>query len=329
MIGKRQYVFDPEGEYIELIRALKGEVFSFQKQACNFINIMQIFEIDVISYREGTFSKKVLEVKELLIKVCHIDEQEKKEQIQYAILKAYEQKGINEDIKSYYKIRDESNIYIDQVIKSSTEFPILSDILEYISDENLKSILHQNIQERLYFFSNNTNINLKNRMIGFHTNMFEKEANYITQFILLKISDYLKYSCKLGPTIIYIDEIWRYINCSIDYNMSDLIFMLFKTIRKNGGSIVAITQDISDFFSYHNGSYGKSILNNSCFKMFFRMDYFNSEVLKKIAILNETNIEKVLKLDKGECIIHFKNNITTLQIKASQYEEDLMKGVEK
>ena len=68
MIGKRQYVFDPEGEYIELIRALKGEVFSFQKKDSNFINIMQIFEIDVTSYHQGTFSKKVLEIKELLIK---------------------------------------------------------------------------------------------------------------------------------------------------------------------------------------------------------------------------------------------------------------------
>jgi len=47
MIGKRQYVFDPEGEYIELIRALKGEVFSFQKKDSNFINIIIPLQINI------------------------------------------------------------------------------------------------------------------------------------------------------------------------------------------------------------------------------------------------------------------------------------------
>ncbi len=47
------------------------------------------------------------------------------------------------------------------------------------------------------------------------------------------------------------------------------IYKIFKTIRKYGGSSVAITQDISDIFSLENGIYGKSILNNSSIKTFF------------------------------------------------------------
>jgi len=37
-----------------------------------------------------------------------------------------------------------------------------------------------------------------------------------------------------------------------------LCLKIFKTIRKYGGSGVAITQDVSDLFSLEDGAYGKS-----------------------------------------------------------------------
>ena len=65
---------------------------------------------------------------------------------------------------------------------------------------------------------------------------------------------------------IYLDEIWRLIGVTSNMNVASFIYKIFKTIRKYGGSAVAITQDISDLFSLENGIYGKSILNNSSIK---------------------------------------------------------------
>ena len=48
-----------------------------------------------------------------------------------------------------------------------------------------------------------------------------------------------------------------------------------------GGSAVAITQDISDLFSLENGTYGKSILNNSEIKTFF---YLEEENIKNLTV---------------------------------------------
>ena len=62
---------------------------------------------------------------------------------------------------------------------------------------------------------------------------------------------------------IYLDEIWRLIGVTSNKEVASFIYKIFKTIRKYGGSAVAITQDISDLFSLENGIYGKSILNNS------------------------------------------------------------------
>jgi type IV secretory pathway VirB4 component len=58
--------------------------------------------------------------------------------------------------------------------------------------------------------------------------------------------------------------------------------MLYKTIRKLNAAIVTITQDISDFFSKDMGIYGKSIFNNSFIKMFFKVEYSDSEILQKM-----------------------------------------------
>ena len=71
---------------------------------------------------------------------------------------------------------------------------------------------------------------------------------------------------------IYLDEVWRLIGVTSNKDVASFVYNIFKTIRKYGGSAVAITQDISDLFSLENGAYGKSILNNSSIKSFFSLE---------------------------------------------------------
>ena len=73
---------------------------------------------------------------------------------------------------------------------------------------------------------------------------------------------------------IYLDEIWRLIGVTSNKEVASFIYKIFKTIRKFGGSSIAITQDISDLFSLENGVYGKSIINNSSNKVFFSLEDF-------------------------------------------------------
>ena len=319
MNSKIQYIFDPEGEYVEFIKKIKGEVFSFSEKDETCINIMQIFEKDIKIYGKDTLKFKVEELVNLLKEVLKISDKEKINNLRNAIINAYKSRGITFDIKTLYKNSDKDSIYIDNVIKDTYDFPVISDILEYGTFDNLK----ENIKSRFKCFSNHTNIDLESKLIVFNT---IKQDNLLIKYILEKISLYLKYNLSNKKTIIYIDEIWRYINNSRDINISDVIFMLFKTIRKNNASIVTITQDITDFFSFEDGNYGKSILNNCCFKMFFKLDYLSSEILKKLGIMNGIEMKELLKLDKGETIISFKNNVTTLNISASNYEIDLIEG---
>ena len=86
---------------------------------------------------------------------------------------------------------------------------------------------------------------------------------------------------------IYLDEIWRLIGITSNKEVASFVFKIFKTIRKYGGSGVAITQDVSDLFSLEDGVYGKAILNNSSIKSFFSLEEENIKLLSQYTNLSE------------------------------------------
>ena len=108
--------------------------------------------------------------------------------------------------------------------------------------------------------------------------------------------DKIKINRKIKKAI-YLDEIWRLIGVTSNKDVAKFIYKIFKTIRKYGGSSVAITQDISDLFSLDNGTYGKSILNNSSIKTFFSLEEENIKLLSQYSniIRKRKNRNKIFK----------------------------------
>ena len=123
---------------------------------------------------------------------------------------------------------------------------------------------------------------------------------------------------------IYLDEIWRLIGVTSNKNVAAFIYKIFKTIRKYGGSAVAITQDISDIFSLENGTYGKSILNNSSIKTFFSLEEENINVLEKYVSLSEKEKIEIKSLKRGECLMFVENNHILAKIEADEIEKEII-----
>lgn len=123
---------------------------------------------------------------------------------------------------------------------------------------------------------------------------------------------------------IYLDEIWRLIGVTSNMNVASFIYKIFKTIRKYGGSAVAITQDISDLFSLENGIYGKSILNNSSIKTFFSLEEENIKILSEYANLSEKERVEIKSLKRGECLMFVGENHILTKIEASEFEKKMI-----
>ena len=123
---------------------------------------------------------------------------------------------------------------------------------------------------------------------------------------------------------IYLDEIWRLIGVTSNKDVASFIYKIFKTIRKYGGSSVAITQDISDIFSLENGIYGKSILNNSSIKTFFALEEENIKILSEYSNLSEKEKIEIKSLKKGECLMFVADNHILAKIEATEEEKFIL-----
>ena len=128
---------------------------------------------------------------------------------------------------------------------------------------------------------------------------------------------------------IYLDEIWRLIGVTSNKYVASFIYKIFKTIRKYGGSGVAITQDISDLFSLENGTYGKSILNNSDIKTFFSLEEENIKILSENVNLSEKEKIEIKSLKRGEALMLVGDDHILVKIESSEKEKELIEKKEK
>ena len=126
---------------------------------------------------------------------------------------------------------------------------------------------------------------------------------------------------------IYLDEIWRLIGVTSNKEVASFIYKIFKTIRKYGGSSVAITQDISDLFSLENGIYGKSILNNSSIKSFFSLEEDNIKILSENINLTEKEKIEIKFLKRGESLMFIGDDHILAKIECSEKEKNIVEGV--
>ena len=125
---------------------------------------------------------------------------------------------------------------------------------------------------------------------------------------------------------IYLDEIWRLIGVTSNKEVASFIYKIFKTIRKYGGSGVAITQDISDLFSLENGIYGKSILSNSSIKSFFLLEEDNIKILSESVNLSEKEKIEIKSLKRGECLMFIGDNHVLAKVECSEKEKKILEG---
>lgn len=326
LCSKYQLIFDPEAEYQNLISNLKGVYFS--NKLNNHINLLEIDKEEIDLWDKNFFTNKVEQVLNFICSLLNVDKESEIKCLKTAIIDAYKSKNITEDVSSVYKNNNNSVIYFENVIIDSYTFPTLQDVYNNIKLVGLKKSFKENILEKIKFICSHTNIDKECKLFGVDLSDFKTSMSaIIIRYFINKEIEKLKFR-KINNkfSLIYIDEVWKYINKNLENNISDVIFSLYKTIRKQGASIVLITQDISDLFMGENLDYAKSILNNSQFKLFFKLEYTDIEALKNISSIDKEDIVNISKLEKGNVYLMFNSNKVQIKIDASDYEIDLIKG---
>lgn len=314
--GIEQYVIDPDREYTNLAKSLNGTIIKLGPSSNTYINIMDIredsLEDDQVGYLKTKLNKLIVFFT-LIFK--NIDEKEKAI-LEQSIIKTYKQKGITFDDKSLIK----KGRFIE-----NNEMPILEDLYNNL-EGNLKIKLTPFIKGSLNFFNNHTNVKLNNKLIIADIYELGDENIKYGMYIFIDLFwDKIKKNRKIKKSI-YLDEIWQLIGVTSNKEVAGFIYKIFKTIRKYGGSAVAITQDISDLFGLENGIYGKSIINNSEIKCFFNLEEENLNILEKNTDLSVKEKIEIKSLKRGESIMFVGKEHILTKIECSDYEKGILGG---
>lgn len=252
----------------------------------------------------------------------------------------YEEALLEEDIRDTYK---EYGLTFES--KSLPDiFPTLSD-LEMIMKKKIedkdKSKKARDTRENILaslnpyingayskIFNGQTNWNYRHHTI-FDISMVSDTVKKPLYEILLKDSwQFFKKDGIINPPKkrIYIDEAHEFADPANPQTLGFLSTKLIKQGRKYGVSVVTATQNLPDFLSIKR--YGQAILDNSFFKIFFRVGETDLPEVKKLYHFSKSEL-KVLsstnkKGNKGRGIFCLGSRRVEIQTRASKFELEII-----
>ena len=324
-----QYIIDPDREYGSLCNAFEGTMIKIGPNSETYINIFDIRQESIEDNENGYLANKIGKLIGFFNLIFGNLDEEEKAILEEKIIELYALKGITFEDETLYK-KDEKKISIKPIFKDTYDMPILEDFYELLGKtENTKKFqikLIPFVKGSLKFFNHYTNIQLDNLLIVADIyELGEDNLKYGMYLFTDLFWDKIKKDRNQRKAI-YLDEIWRLIGVTSNKEVASFIYKIFKTIRKYGGSSVAITQDISDLFSLEEGTYGKSILNNSEIKTFFALEEENIKVLEKYTNLSEKEKIELKSLKRGECLMFIGNEHILTKIEAADFEKEIIQG---
>lgn len=241
-----------------------------------------------------------------------------------AILKTYSLKGITKDnsslIDTTKTVVDEQGNPVSNVVYK--EMPILEDLYNVLSQqkgtERLANILLRFVTGSASAFNGQTNVDLSNKYIIFDLNDLSDELKPLGMFVALEfIMDTVRQD-KTQKKVVAIDEAWMLLNKNP--LAAEFVVTVFKTIRGMGGSGIAATQDIEDFFALEGGKYGKAVLNNSRIKMILRLDDDEAKIVQEHFNLTHNELKTITNFSRGQVLVKANENTFTVNIKDSRKE---------
>ncbi len=329
LLGISQYIIDPEREYNNLCEKLKGTQIKIGPNSNTYINILEIRQESLEDGESGYLATKIGKLIGFFNLIFGELNEEDKALIEEKLIKTYKNKNINFDDNSLYK-EIKKNKKVKREFKGQNEMPILGDLYKLLGeDKKTKKFeikLIPFVKGSMKFFNHHSNIKFNNDLIVADIyDLGEDNLKYGMYLFTDIFWDKIKEN-RNQKKAIYLDEIWRLIGVTSNKDVASFIYKIFKTIRKYSGSSVAITQDISDVFSLENGTYGKSILNNSSIKTFFALEEENIKILSEFANLSEKEKIEIKSLKRGECLMFVGEDHILTKIESSKLEQEIIEG---
>lgn len=318
-------------EFRRACNRIGGSFISLAPGSPHSINIMEIRHtitpemqlIDEVDYSESE-SLLARKIQQLMIffSLLMPDITYEEEQIlDETLIRTYADFGITHDNNSLYE-----DITVSP--PKMKKMPILGDLQERLKDNNaayrIGVILSRFVSGSAQSFNRQTNVDLTNKYIVLDLSELKGKLLPVGMMIAL---DYVWDNIKADRTkkkAIFIDEIWQLVGASSNKMAADFCLTIFKTIRGFGGAAISATQDLSDFFGLEEGKYGRAIINNSQNKIILNLEPDEAKYVQDVLKLTKTEMQAVMRFERGEALVCANNNKIPVVIKASETEKSMI-----
>lgn len=200
--------------------------------------------------------------------------------------------------------------------------PLLSDLHSILKNMQGGSSLASRLERFTTgsysgLFNQQTNVELKNKLVTFSIRDLEEELRPIAMYIVLHYIWNIIRS-ELKKRILVVDEAWVMMRHD---DAASFLFGIAKRCRKYYLGLTTITQDVADFM---NSPYGKPIVSNSSMQILLRQSPATIDVIQKT--FNLTDQEKYLLLEGsvGEGIFFAGLQHAAIKVVASYTEDQII-----
>lgn len=301
------FIIDAEDEYSYICKNLKGKVINCGgSQTGNILNPLQIR----ISKDTGEDLNAIALHLQFLHTFFEILFPSLKD-IEFSILDL-----VLEELYMKFNINQDTEI---SKLKN-TEFPILEDLYYLIENKNkqnkkleyekLLSLLRPiSVGQAKSIWNGYTNIELDTRLTVFNTkNIQEFQVQYkrAQYYNIMSFAWEIISRNKDENDILIADECHILVDPNIPQTL-EFVRNISKRSRKYNSSIVVITQSIEDFLNEKIRLYGQSLLTNSTYKMFFKMDGQDLKDIENTFKLTNKETQLIYNAKRGECLLNAGN----------------------
>ncbi|MBT4359221.1 MAG: DUF87 domain-containing protein [Candidatus Pacebacteria bacterium] len=304
MQGTRVIVIDPEREYKQLTKSVKGTYIRLSATSKEKINP---FDFSLKSYNgKNNLAEHIQDLTEIVSLLVGSLSSEERAVVDKALITTYKNIGLTMRKKKFAE---------------KQKFPLLKDFYK-----TLKKMKQKDLCDRLErfvtgslstVFDGQTNVNLDNRLVVFDIKDLDES---LRQIMILTTANFVHSQVKADPQkrILVIDEAWILLQHE---ESARFLAGLVRRARKHYLGVTLISQQANDFL---NQEYGRAIASQSSLRVLMRQD---TTTIKKVAIefnLSEYEQRYLLTCDKGEGLIIADQNHVALKVVASEKEHPLL-----
>lgn len=241
--------------------------------------------------------------------------QEEEQLIDTCLITVYKKFGITNDNNSIY----------DRETGQYKKMPLLQDLhkemLKYQELHRISNILNPLITGSMACYNRPTNVDLKAKYIVFDFNGMKGAILTMSMFVVLDfVWTKIKEDRKKRKAV-FIDECWKLIGTDSNEMAAEDVVEIFRTIRAYGGSAFAMTQDISQFYEYKGGKYGKAIIGNADTKIIMHLIPSEAQALQAAIQLTDAEMENVSSLQRGQGLVCSSSAKLFVDFVAADYEK--------